>query len=454
MVTPVIITVIAAVIGNILGYTVLKKAVAAMYYNSYSLPSYETVPCSEAFLKTTIVPIILMFVINLIIITKKMQHTPLQFLRRELGKQRRGHALRLPGFSFLSRFRLRVILQNIPGYFILFVGISCVMIMLAMAVGMPDSLRSYKKRAPELTLADHQVMIKNYRDETGAILNTEEKSAEPFAVEMLYHKGKQRDEDIEAYGVMPESDYVTDDRLEDLEEDEVLISSCYADKFRADEGDIIKLYQKYSQKAYKFKVAGIYDYEAGSSVFMPIDNLRDIFDMDAEAFNGWFSEKKITDIGERYIVKEITAENIRAMVNQLDHSLGSFMKYFQYLCIALSAVLIFMLTKLIIQRNENAISMTKILGYTNREISSIYLVATTIVVIVSEIAAIFIGYKVMQVLWRLIMERMDGWFAFTVAGTGFIKMFIFVFIGYLIVLFFDYRRIRKVPMDEALKMME
>ena len=129
-------------------------------------------------------------------------------------------------------------------------------------------------------------MITNYRDETGTILSTEEKSAGPFAVEILYHKGNQRDEDIEAYGVMPGSDYVTDDRLGDLGEDEVLISSCYTDKFRADEGDTIKLHQKYSQKAYKFKVAGIYDYEEGSSVFMPIGNLREIFDMDAEAFNG------------------------------------------------------------------------------------------------------------------------------------------------------------------------
>ena len=46
--------------------------------------------------------------------------------------------------------------------------------------------------------------------------------------------------------------------------------------------------------------------------------------------------------------------------------MGSYMQYFQVLCILLSMAMIYLLTKLIIEKNENAISMTKILGYENR----------------------------------------------------------------------------------------
>lgn len=454
MVTPIIVTLIAAIIGNILGYTVFKNIVVGMYYNSYSLPSYETIPSSEAFVKTTVVPIILMFIINLIVIAKKMQHTPLQFLRRELKKQRKGRALRLPGFRFISRFRLRVILQNIPGYFILFIGICCVMIMMAMAVGMPDSLEYYQEKAPDLILAKHQVILKDYRDETGSILGTDEESAEPFAMQMMVRRSDKHDEDIEAYGIAENSRYIKSGHLGRLKSDEVLVSSTYAAKFGAKEGDKIKLTKKYTDEDYQFKVAGIYRYEAGSSVFMPIDSLRETFDMDAEAFGGWFCDKRPEDIKDRYILNDITADSVRKIVDQLDHSFGSYMLYFQFICVALSVVLIFLLTKLIIERNENAISMTKILGYTNREISSIYLASTTLVVIVSDIAAVFIGYGAMNLLWRLIMERMDGWFDFIITQAGLVRMFLFVFVGYLIVMFFDYRRICRVPMDEALKMME
>ena len=91
---------------------------------------------------------------------------------------------------------------------------------------------------------------------------------------------------------------------------------------------------------------------------------------------------EITDIDEDEIATVITEHDITKMCDQLDHSMGSYMTYFQYLCILLSAVLIYLLTKLIIEKNENAISMTKILGYENREIASLYLLSTTIVLVV------------------------------------------------------------------------
>lgn len=115
------------------------------------------------------------------------------------------------------------------------------------------------------------------------------------------------------------------------------------------------------------------------------------------------------DIDEDNVATVITERDITKMADQLDHSMGSYMTYFQYLCVLLSAVLIYLLTKLIIEKNENAISTVKILGYENREIARLYMLSTTIV---------------------------------------------FVLLGYAIVTIFDFRRIRKIPMDEALKSAE
>ena len=56
---PVIVTLIAAVIGNLLGYTVFKNIVVSMYYNSYSLPVYKTIWNTDAFFKTTVIPVFL-----------------------------------------------------------------------------------------------------------------------------------------------------------------------------------------------------------------------------------------------------------------------------------------------------------------------------------------------------------------------------------------------------------
>ena len=67
---PMIIMFIGAIIGNILGYTIFKDIVAAIYYNSYSLTVYTTIWSPYAFVMTTIIPCVLMFVINLFMLTK------------------------------------------------------------------------------------------------------------------------------------------------------------------------------------------------------------------------------------------------------------------------------------------------------------------------------------------------------------------------------------------------
>ena len=167
---PVLVTMIAAVVGNLLGYTVFKDVVVSMYYNSYSLPAYETIWNPDAFIKTTVIPVFLMLAVNLIVIIYMMQHTPLQFLRRDLKKTRRKKTIRLPKWKFFSRFRLRIIFQNMPNYAVLFAGIFFVMVMLAMAVGMPSTLKYYQDHAENLMFAKYQYVLKSCEEDRKSVV--------------------------------------------------------------------------------------------------------------------------------------------------------------------------------------------------------------------------------------------------------------------------------------------
>lgn len=451
---PVIVTFLAAIVGNILGYTVFKNVVVGMYYNSYSLPTYETVWNPDAFVKTTVVPIILMFVVNLIVIVRMLRHTPLQFLRHDLKKSKRKKAIRLPHWKFMSRFRVRIMFQNISNYLILFVGICFIMVMLAMAVGMPDTLTYYQKHASNLMFTKYQYVLKTYQNADGSIVTTDNEDAEMFAMKSLVKRSDALDEEISTYGVVDDSRYIEISDLESLEKNEVYISNSYADKYGIVIGDTIKLEEKYTDDTYNFKVCGIYDKCQSIAVFMPIDQYREVFDLDDDAFSGFFSDAKITDIDSDMIASTITKRDITKMCDQLDHSMGSYMQYFQVLCILLSMAMIYLLTKLIIEKNENAISMTKILGYENREIASLYLLSTTIVMLVIDVLTVAVGVWAMNFAWKEILMTYSGWFSFHMETISYVKMFAFVLIGYVIVMILDFQRIKKIPMDQALKNVE
>ena len=451
---PVIVTLLAAIVGNILGYTVFKNVVVSMYYNSYSLPVYKTIWNPDAFLKTTVLPVIIMLVVNLIVIVRMMQHTPLQFLRHDMKKNKSKKAMRLPRWNFMSRFRLRIMFQNKANYLILFVGILFIMVMLAMAVGMPDTLDYYKSNTDGMMFAKYQYVLKSYVDEEGNIVSTENKDAEKFDMTSLLKKSDALDEEVSIYGIADNSSYVKINDFDSLKKNEVYISDSFSQKYGLNEGDEVKLDAQYEKKTYTFKVKGIYDKSQSIAVFMPIDRFADIFDLKDNQFSGFLSDTKIKDIDENNIATTITIHDITKMADQLDHSMGAYMSYFQVLCILLAAVMIYLLTKLIIEKNETAISMTKILGYENKEIASLYLVSTSIVVVLADLISVVIGTLVMKVAWKMMLFSYSGWFAFKVKPLGYVKMFAFVLIGYLIVMVFDFKRIKKIPMDQALKNVE
>lgn len=452
--TPVIVTLLASLAGNILGYTVFKTMVVSMYYNSYSLPVYHTLWNAEAFAKTTVVPVILMFAVNLFVITRMLRHTPQDFLRQDLKKTKRRRAVRLPGWKFFRRFRMRIILQNLPSYGIMFAGVIFISMLLALAVGMPDSLDYYQEHAKELMIAKYQYVLTSDTDAQGNRISTEQEEAEPFALRTLQRVSSTFTEEISVYGLEEDSRYLQIEGLGKGEADEGFISRSYAEKYDVRVGDTVTLDEKYEDRSYTFTVKGICEKGQSLAVYLSLDQYRDVFGLDADAFGGYLSNTEITDLDESQIATVITEQEIMKMVSQLDHSMGDYMLYFQVLCVFLAAVLLYLLTKVIIEKNEKAISMTKILGYTDREIASLYLAATTLVLVVLDAVSVGIGSTLVQFVWKQMMLRYSGWFGLIAEPVSYVKIFTFILLGYLLVLFLDFRRIRRIPMEQALKNVE
>lgn len=468
MALPVIVTLIGAVIGNILGYTALKKVCAGMYYGSYSLPTYVTVWNAEAFWMTTVVPVLIMLVVNYGILRYKLRLSSLKFLRRDLSGNRRKRAVRLsPKLGIFHRFRLRVIFQNMSNYIVLFIGIIFANLLLFFGLLLPSVLSHYQQDIRSNMLAKYQYMLEvpvsamsgNKLDSMLELLQfsygtrTENEDAEAFSAYSLETlPSKYKTDEVILYGIKPDSKYIDAD-LEDG--DGVYISSAYAEKFLLKPGDSITLKEKYEKTKYTFKVKGIYKYSGGICVFMPQEQLNDTFDLGNDYFSGYFSNSKIKDIDEKYIGSVLDLEALTKISRQLDVSMGNMMGMVNAFAIGIYMVVIYLLSKIIIEKNAQAISMTKILGYTNGEISRLYIWSTTIVVIICLLLSLPIEKAVMNVLFReMMLTSISGWIALWIDPKIYVEMFLIGIGTYAVVAMLEYRRIKHVPMDEALKNVE
>ena len=450
---PLLVTLLAACAGNLLGYTVLKNVAVGMYYNSYSLPVYETRWSGEAFLKTTLIPLLIMLLVIMMIISRKLRLSPLKFLRRDLSRSRRSKALRLPSWHFMKRFRIRILLQNLGSYLTLIIGIFLVMVLLVFSFGLPATLEHEQEEAKNHLLAPYQTILKSPRDGAGKLISVTEPSAEPFRYMGLKTlDGIRPGEDISVYGYIPGSRYFS---LPDaVPAGQAYVSSDYADKFGLKEGQSLSLKDKYGTETYHFKVAGLYEMPGSMAVLMPEASFAGLFEVPEEEYSAYLSQNPLKEVAEDSIATVITLEDLLKMARQMDHSLGAFMRFFKVICLGIAFLLTFLLTKLIIERNTLSISMVKVLGYENREISSLYVWLTSGIVVISALLTALVSIPFVAWLWKLIMKRMNGWFGFYISPADVIKAILMMIGAYLLVAFLDMRRIRRIPLTEALKNVE
>ena len=111
------------------------------------------------------------------------------------------------------------------------------------------------------------------------------------------------------------------------------------------------------------------------------NQLNRIFDLGSDYYSGYFSDTEITDISSKYIGSVIDLNALTKISRQLDVSMGNMMGLVNGFAIAIFLVLIYLLSKIIIEKNAQSISMVKILGYNNGEISRLYILSTSIVVV-------------------------------------------------------------------------
>ena len=98
--------------------------------------------------------------------------------------------------------------------------------------------------------------------------------------------------------------------------------------------------------------------------------------------------------------------------------------------------------------------MVKILGYSNKEISKLYIFSTTIVVLLSIILSIPISKFIISMIYRNIMAGYSGWIYLTISYSLYVKMFLIGILAYTIISAFQFYKIKKVSMDVALKTIE
>ena len=118
------------------------------------------------------------------------------------------------------------------------------------------------------------------------------------------------------------------------------------------------------------------------------------------------------------------------------------------------ALLLYLLSKVVIEKNAQSISMAKILGYSDKEINRLYIRTTTIVSVVSLVVTIGICIVMLKVVCEVVFAEYSGYLEFYMEPIDLLKVLVAGLVTYAVISFFQIRKIKAIPMTDALKNVE
>jgi len=446
---PLMVTLLSAAIGSVVCLAGSYHFFDDMYHTSYSLPPLENLFDLEALLYTTVLPIAAMLIINLCFLWRRLSIMPIRFLRGELKSSKSKRAIRLPDFKFIKRFRMRIILSNKGNYAMLFLGILFANFILMMGLALKPSIDEYIGTIEREAVSGYQYILKSPANP----LASEQTNAEKFSIRATeyYDEVARKSFEISMLGVSEHSSYLPGLTLP---ADGVIVSESLWKKYKLHDGDEITLTDRGTNKNYTVVVRGSTPYATGFAVFMPIDRMNSLFNNPAGYWNGWFSDTALT-IDENMVAAVITPDILRGAGEQMLTTFGEMISICLLAAIVIYLVLFILLTKLVVDKNAHNISLMKILGYTSKELRSIFLSTTTVAVVFSLLLTLPLVTTGISFMYQeLMFRKMSGYMEIITPWWTYAVMVILGLVSYFTINLLNVRRIKHIPMEQALKVQE
>ncbi len=441
------IAISGSILGNILGYTLMIEPFKSLYYTSYCLPPMEVSFNVEAFITTTILPILIMLLTNIIMLYSKLSLSPLKFIRKDLKKRKQKKAIRLSFFSFINRFRIRIILQNKINYLILFFGIFISSFLLMFGIGLNPLMKHYCDEIDDTLPYEFQYILKSP-------VEIDNDNAEKLMMHNLitYYELGNLDMNISFMGISDDTKFFKEVYLSN-DHNNITITKPLSQKLGIKVGDSITFKDEYADKEYTLTVSNICNYTSTMGAFMKMENLNELLGYDKASYNSYVSNEQLT-IDETNIAKYITRDDLIGSTEQMMESFNGIFDILNIFSVLIYIIIMYILTKTVIEKNSLYISFMKVFGYRNNEISKLYLNASTVTVIVSLFICIPIEVLCFKYALVYISSMIEGYLPFYLPASVYITIILTGIIAYFLINTLHIIKIRKIPMSEALKSRE
>lgn len=397
MLTPLILSLGACVVGNIIAYSFAYKKYVSFYYQSFDLPNFQLTLNLRSFLLTCIIPLSICLVVNYLVISRSLQITPLNFLRGSLRKEKKKSKINLSPFSFLTKCRIRLLLDNKLNVSALLLGIFLSNLLLIFGLSVKPIFYQYAQNMKDTMQYNYTYLVKAEEKDLRA------EKATILPVELV----DKDDKKVQIYGVDKTSKYQIKG-WDSLNEDELVVSRGFVKRFSYKIGDRIDIREPYNNEVISLHIKSIADENSLFQLFTRREYLNKIVDKNPEYLNAYFSDQNLRLPTENIV----TVVDKQDMTKFMEHFLDGFGVVFDmlfYMGVGFSMIVTAIVIGLIVEKSRVSISYLKILGFKDQEISRIYVYGVLLLIVIFQFLIIPVLKPIMQWLIFVSMAKLDAY---------------------------------------------
>ena len=438
MLLPVILAAVCAVAGTVGGFLAAPAMQNATTY--YSIPALGSVVSPGVIAYGVLTPLITVTLVSFLVLRRKLAKEPLQLLRRDTGQRPPSRAT-LESLPFAFSFRLRSFMRAWTTYVLMLLGVVLSLLLMVFSFGMHDSVVSYADDVREDI--DFEVVY--------VFLGappTSPDGAETATLRSAKLVGAEgAGASLSVIGIDKDTQYFDVD-LSGTDETHVLISKAASLRYGYEVGDEFTLDPMDTDNR-KVVVAGIVDYPQ-MAVFGEHEDVNSLLGLDRGSSNAIVSGTVNDDL-DNQAQSVISRSDMITSVDTFTQAMRPTILVLFIASIGLFIIVMFLLMRMVVDREQYSISLMKALGYDEAKVGHLYLGNYILLVLLSLAVGLPLSVAIMRPTWQYMISSLATAFPFTTSSRSVILIVVIVLATYGVVRFLSGRHLRGVDVTEILK---
>jgi putative ABC transport system permease protein len=353
--------------------------------------------------------------------------------------------LKLEKLKFPTKFKIREQLRSLSRLAFLLFGVALATMLLLWGFTLKSGFDKMLTRGSVYTF-EYEYKFDKLRNEPLPA------GAEPISASLFLPSVDDK-RNFYVTGVMPDSALIT---LEDeygarLRTNQVIITKPLANQLKLKQGDTVNIVRKLDGSPFSMKIDSIANTYEGKFIFMPLKDYNEKFEMPEGSYTGAFSNG-LLDIPENESYSVVSLDEKLAAVREAIAPTESMIGGLSMLAFIIGIIVIYVVTSLIVEENKNIISLMKVFGYRKKEINSLILNSSTMVVVIGYIIGIPLTLSAIGVLVQSLEDSVGLTLPPSMISLQYILIgFIVVMLSYELSKLLCRKKVNAVFMSEALK---